>query len=729
MDDADDDGLRRRSLLGALAGTGTAALAGCPAGGGDDATPTSGTDATPTETPSADEARRLAERFAPTFAFDAAEQWFPTDPRPYTRERDGETVVDGFAAFDGYTAAFAETGDPPAPTVFYHVVEYAESPLAVVQFWYYSAFDQFTTNFHWHDWEVLHVFVDTDADEPQLFVASSHSSRVPNNEFIDPDLDRAPRILSELGSHSSALSLNDRPNSFQRLPLADLPADITNRAIGVLESLADLPAAYGLPRDEGLRLPYVVPELDGAPIYDHERLPAVDRETLVPETLTIRSFDALSNPPSELPARETGTVFGYAGRSNADADVAYDLVPTSDLEHIGAFTGPQLSFEFAVPEFAEDAVASHISTAGTPWTQDRYADPAADITEPAHRAALSDRYDAVDPPGPINDVIATVSEVVQSPDAPDGAGVTTTETTVEAIALLRSDPVAAPTFRGVSMFRGVESGSHRLTVNAPGLAPHDESVEVGSGGESGDSADVTASATPTATGDATRTATLAGVGGEVPLVAAADAAKLEVNADGADAELTDLAVDDDFGGRLYEAPLDGPDAVYVHRVGAYTTEVRDVDGAVGAFRVNPTEAAPVRIDRPRTGKASLASFVASVTNEAADRLASLGDGNDDVDDIAEDVLGAAGKTSTLGGLLRAMEAVSGAAERAAERAETGDRQGTDRALEALASNLQRVVERFDGLRDTLPEREAASADRRFRQAQRRTNQAIAAEKL
>jgi hypothetical protein len=722
--------IRRRSLLGALAGTGTAALAGCPASGGD-ATPTA--DAPATETPSDDRAGRLAERFAPTFAFDAAERWFPTDPRPYASERDGATVVDGFDAFDGYTAAFAESGAPPAPTVFYHVVEYAESPLAVVQFWYYSAFDQFTTNFHWHDWEVLHVFVDTDSGDPQLLVASSHSPRVPNNEFLDPDPDRAPRILSELGSHSSALSLNDRQNSFQRLPLDDLPADITNRAVGVIESLAELPAAYGLPRDEGLRLPYVVPELDGAPIYDHERLPAVDREALVPEALTIRSFDALSNPPSDLPARETGTVFGYAGRSDADVDVTYDLVPTTELDDIADFTGPQLSFEFAVPEFAEDAVASHITTAGTPWTQDRYADPAADITEPAHRAALSDRYDAVDPPAPINDVIATVSEVIQSPDAPDGAGVTTTETTVEAIALLRSDPVAAPTFRGVSLFRGVESGSHRLTINAPGLAPHDEPVEVGSGG-SGTDADVTASATPSGTGDPTRTATLAGVEGEVPLVASGDATKLEVNADGVEAELTDLAVDDDFGGRLYEATVDGPDAVYVHRAGAYTTEVRDTDGAVGAFRVNPAEAASVRIDRPRTGKASLASFVASVTSETADRLASLGGGDDDSDrddaaDAAEDALGAAGKTSTLGGLLRAMEAVSGAAERAAERAAAGDRQGTDRALEALASNLQRVVERFDGLRDTLPEREAAAADRRFRQAQRRTNQAIASEKL
>ncbi|GAB6860438.1 hypothetical protein [Haloplanus litoreus] len=740
MDDADSVDRRRRTLLAALAGVSTASLAGCPApdqGSEDGSTTPTDTPIQRTTTPDDETARRLAERFAPTFSFDSAERWLPTDPRPYATEREGETVVDGFDALNDYTRAFAEAGEPPDPTVFYHVVEYEASPLAAVQYWYYSAFDQFTTNFHWHDWEVLHVFVDTDSGEPQLFVASSHSTRVPNNEFLDPDPDRRPRILSELGSHSSALSLNDRQNSFQRLPLDDLPADITNQAIGLIESLAELPAAYGLPRDEGLRLPYVVPELDGAPIYEDERLPAVGRDALVPEALTVRSFDVLSEPPSDLPAREAGVVFEHAGRSTPaeDADVAYDLVPSNELEDIAAFTGPQLSFEFAVPEFAEDAIAGHITTAGTPWRQDRYADPTADITEPAHRAALADRYDAVAPPGPFNDVVATTSEVVQSAAAPDGEGVTTAETSIEAIALLRSDPVASPTFRGVAMLRGVESGEHRLAINGAGLAPHEEPVEVGDAGAATDP-DVTASATPTvtATDDGSRTATLAGVGGEIPLVPAGDATKLEVDADGVEDELTDLAVDDDFGGRLYEVPVDGPDAVYVHRDGAYTTEVRDADGAVGAFRVNPADTAPVRIDRPRTGTASLASFVGSITNETADRLSSLGrddtdDGDtDDTDDDTDDT-GGAGRTNSLGGLLRAMEAVSAAANRAAERAERGDRGGADQALDALESNLQRAIERFDGLRDTLPEREAAAADRRLGQAQRRTDQALSAEKL
>ena len=161
-----DPGLTRRRVLGTAAGAGTAALAGCPLF-------SPGADGTPTKL-DGERARRLATQFAPTVYFDRREQWFPTDPRPYTSQRDGETVVAGFDALDGYHDRF--TGStPPKPTVFYSAVTYEESPLAVVQFWFYSVFDQFTTNFHWHDWEVLLVFVDTDSDEPQLYVASSHS--------------------------------------------------------------------------------------------------------------------------------------------------------------------------------------------------------------------------------------------------------------------------------------------------------------------------------------------------------------------------------------------------------------------------------------------------------------------------------------------------------------------------------------------------------------------------
>ncbi|MFB6089945.1 MAG: hypothetical protein ABEJ97_02695, partial [Halobellus sp.] len=468
--------LSRRSLLGALASAGTASLAGCSfTRRGEDG-----------ETTAVDEdtARSLAERFAPTLYYDAAESWFPTDPRPYVTERDGKPIVDGFDALDGYHDRFADEGEPPNPTVFYNAVEYADSPLAVVQFWCYAAFDQFTTNFHWHDWEVLHVFVDTETGDPQLYVASSHSRKVPNNEFLDPDPDAGPRILSELGSHSSALSVDDEPDEFSRLPGADLIADITNSAIGTIEDIAELPLAYGLPRDEGLRLPYLVPEYEGAPVYDHERLPNVDRESLLPEELTVRSFESLASPPTGLPERATGTVLYPTDRDTETEgeEYAYDLVPTSDVEDIDAFTGPQLSFEFAVPEFAEDAVASHITTAGVPWKQRRYENPAADITDPNHRAALAERYDAIGDAAPVNTLISRVSEAVTTDDAPDGEGLTTRETTVESVALLESDPEAVPTFRGVAVVDDVPEGEHRFTVNGAGVAPHSERVVVGAEG-------------------------------------------------------------------------------------------------------------------------------------------------------------------------------------------------------------------------------------------------------
>ncbi len=203
----DRDAVSRRAVLQTVAGAGFASVAGCSAfeGGSDDAA----------STVEGERAEELARRFAPTLYFDQAEPWFPTDPRPYTSEQDGETVVDGFDAFDGYHERMTE-GEPPDPTAFYNVVEYENSSLAVVQFWFYSAFDQFTTNFHWHDWEVLHVFVDTGTGDPQLYVASSHSRKVPNNEFLDPDPEMVPRILSELGSHSSALSVNDARDRFTR---------------------------------------------------------------------------------------------------------------------------------------------------------------------------------------------------------------------------------------------------------------------------------------------------------------------------------------------------------------------------------------------------------------------------------------------------------------------------------------------------------------------------------
>ncbi|WP_299233041.1 hypothetical protein [Natronomonas sp.] len=697
MSDENHSSIDRRAYLASVAGAGAASLAGCSLFD-------TGSDGE-VSTVEDDRARELAERFAPTLYFDEHERWFPTDPRPYESERDGETVVDGFDALEGYVGQ-GGADDPPAPTGFYNVVEYAESPLTVVQFWFYSAFDQFTANFHWHDWELLQVFVDTDTEEPQLHVASSHSRKVPNNEFLDPERTR-PRILSELGSHSSGLSVNDDAEHFQRLPLDGSVADITNSVIDGIDAVAAVPLAYGLPRDEGFGLPYAVPELDGAPFYEDDRLPSVDASNLIPEELTVRSLEELRSPP-ELSTRETGYRFDYRDAQAEGTDVPYDLRPSSDLEHIDDFVGPQLSFEFSVPAFAENAVASHITTAGVPWMDPRYENPANDISEPVHRQALADRYDAIGEPSPVSQVVAGVTNAVSDEDAPEDEGVTTVPSPLEMFALLRSDPEAVPTFNGIAVLNGVPAGDHELTINGAGVAPHTETVTVAEG-----------------------EATAAGVEGEIPVVARENAVKMEIDPSEADSELRALAVEDDFAGRLYDAPLSGPEAVYVHGGGAYTTELRDENDEIGAFRVNPGDEGRVRVADPRTGKSPLAEYLADIVAETRDEIAALeGDGDsDDGDDDDNDRQGGGGRANSVTGLANALEAVAEAAQRAAEAADNGNRGRADRSLDNVIERLRRVRTRLDEARGSLPDGLARATGNRLEQADRRSDQAKNAEKL
>jgi hypothetical protein len=692
----EDPLIDRRTVLAGMAGGGVASLAGCSFFQREDDAETTTVDT--------DQARSLAEQFAPTLYFDRNEEWYPTDPRPYESEQDEGTVVDGFDALNGYVEN-GGSDDPPDPRAFYHVRQYEESSLAVVQYWFYSVFDQFATNFHWHDWELLQVFVDTETEEPQLIVASAHSRSVPNNEFLDPDPDRQPRLLVELGSHSSGLSVNGDAERFQRFPLDGDIADITNSVVDGLEDVVTIPLAYGLPRDEGLRLPYAVPELDGEPLTEHDRLPLVESSDLISEELTISSFDDLRSPPTDLPERETSNVFAFERQEGEDVDLTYDLVPTAELEHIEEFTGPQLSFEFRIPDFAEDLIAGHITTTGVPWKSTRYDNPAADISGRRHRQALSDRYDAIGEPSPFNQVIAKVTNAVSSDDAPDGEGLTISDSPLEMFALLQSEPEAVPTFQGVAVLQDVPEGEHTLTINGAGVEPHSETVTVSGENET----------------------TVAGVDGEIPVVARENATKLEVDPSEADSELTALAVEDDFAGRLYDAPLSGPDAVYVHRGGAFTTELRDSDDELGAVRVNPSDEERVRIDNPRTGKESLATYLADLAEETSAQVAAVSDSDDDDDDGTGRDSG--GQQNAVQGLATALGAVADAARNAAEAAQAGNRGNADQRLEAVATRLERVETRLSEARGSLPEPVANANDRRLEQARRRTEQARAAEKL
>ena len=602
------DDRRRRALvfggLAALAGTGAAAWYAArddpaPPDGPDEAEESDGGESNADGGDErADEGAvvpALVRRYAPDLYFGALEKWYPTDPRHYVAETAAGSVVDGFAALDGYSAAFRETGAPPTPTVFYNVVEAAPG-VDALQYWLYFAFDQFTVNFHWHDWELLQVFVDRETGEPLLLSASAHSRASPNNEFLDPGIPEGarPGILSEVGSHSSASEVNGLVPTFERLPTTDLLSDVTNDALDVSAAVR-APFAYGLPRDEGARLPFVLPELDGAPLHEHPSL-SIDRTDLIDERVTVGSWRGLPTPPEDVPLREPGLAIAHPD-SDLDADATYALEPLAPLsDDIDDFVGPQLSFDFAVPGFVEDAVASHITSVGVPWEQDRFADPLDDVTDPAHRR----RIDGAEPEGLANRVVGRVRQLrAGAAGALDGvadgaadavtgvAGVSLFPLSTElAVRLASEDPSATVTRGGVFEYLRVEPGPHLLVANGPGVAPvasrfaHDGGlVRVG--------------------GD-----------GELAVVATEDAGWIRGDAREADG-VERVRIVEDYAGVVYEGEPVETDrfAVAVHREGRYTVEVVDREGTRGAYRVTPDsfddDGDAVR-RRVATGKAALA---------------------------------------------------------------------------------------------------------------------------
>jgi hypothetical protein len=497
-------------------------------------------------------------------------------------------------------------------------------------------------------------------------------------------------VVAEVGSHSSALGVNASPRTFQRFPSEDTFADITNRAIDVAESVASVPAAYGLPRDEGLALPYAVPELDGDPIYEHERLPNVEQEHLVPEDLTVGSFTELSTPPADLPRREQGLSFGPTG---VETDATYDLVPMQETAHITDYTGPQLSFEFAVPQFAEDAVSGHITSVGRPQDQPRYRNPLDDVTDPRHRSALAEQFDGVETGGPVSQVVGVLREATAgAAGAPEGGGISLSEPTTEQVALLESDPTAIPTTNGIVLATGVEAGEHRLTVNGPGVAPYTQRLRH----------------------ESEETQTRVGVEGEVTVVPNEDAVKVQADARETPAGVANLQVADDFAGTVYDAlpAQDDTFGVYVHRSGAYTAEITDRDGDVGAFRVNPgPDDDTVTIENPTTGKLAMTRYLVDYLSESLAEAESYSD-RDDTDE--EDV----------DSLVAELEKAVTAARRARDAAGADDATAADERLAEVGDRVDAIAAAVRERRDELSPEVLALLGRRIERARKRVREAI-----
>lgn len=608
----------------------------------------------------------VVRRYAPDLYFGALEKWFPTDPRPYVVPREGQQVVDGFTALDAYTAEYGRTGSPPAPMVFYNVVEAAPG-IDAIQYWMYSVFDQFTVNFHWHDWELLQVFVDSETETPLLLSASAHARTVPNNEFLDPDLsgNRRPGLLAEVGSHSSASELNARTPTFERFPGNDWTADVTNDTIEIVDTLTT-PFAYGLPRDEGARLPFVMPELDGHALSDHPGLD-VDATAFIDKTATVTNWQGLPAPPTDIPLRQPGLVLTHAD-SLTTGNATYELASMAAVrDAVDDFVGPQLSFEFTIPDFLEDLAASHLTSVGIPWTQARYTDPLADVTSPKHRQAI----DGTAPSGLSDRVVGRFRHVQTGTEGAldavaDGAkdalgslaAVSLFSPVVElAVRLASPDPTATVTRNGVFTYLHVERGDHLLVANGPGYAP--------------------VAARFTHEGGTYR----AGTRGNLSVVANEDAAW--IRGDGRPTNgISHVRVTEEYAGPIYDdrPPGDNRFAIAVHADGTYTVDVRDADGVAGSFPLSSKDFddGEFVIRGIETGKYSVTrTLVADI-----ETLRSLGRRFADRDDAQ-------------GQYLERLSLALDEAEVALAHAERGD---TDSANDRLVRTVDRLIQSFDALR-------------------------------
>lgn len=407
-----------------------------------------------------------------------------------------------------------------------------------------------------------------------------------------------------------------------------------------------------------------MPELDGQPLGEHPDL-SVDREDFIDERVTVGWWNGLPRPPANIPVREPGLVL-TSPESRTDGDVTYALEPIARVrEAIGDFVGPQLSFDFAVPGFVEDRLASNITSVGIPWEQSRFSDPLADVTDPKHRRSIAGDV----PSGLADRVVGRVRQLGAgaegtlervSDDArsalSDQISVSLFGVAIEAAVRLASpDPVATVTRGGVFGLLRVERGDHLLVVNGPGYAPVAERFDHDGG------------------------LVRAGAGGELTIVASEDTATIRGDGRTADG-IERVRVIEDYAGTVYDGRPVEPDRykIPVHRAGTCTVAVIDGNGRRGAYRVTPADFGDTD-DTVRetvvTGKASLARSLAAFLRNLRDLAGNLAD-----------------EDGARGQVLELLSTAQAAVEDAVAAVEEGAAERSNDRLRAAVGDFQRVQE-------------------------------------
>lgn len=636
--------------------------------------------------------RQLAETYAPKFGYDSTEPWYPTNPLNYTVERDGETVVDGITALNDYTREFKDSGIPPEPTVFYNVVgcEDSDKPLEehqliAVQYWRYYVFDQFL-NFHWHDSEKFHVFIDTETMEPVIYVANAHLNWCPNNEFLDEnsEIDSTLGILSELGAHASALDINNQDTTFERFSFSSgSKSDVTNG--GDPEQLTDLYwmqfslndinkdslrlPSYGLPRDENYGIDelfgqtdYQTPYLDGKPIYEDSRLPHVEEADIITGIHSKREHDVWFTP----------------NETDNNSATVYNLRPLDDVEKVvDDFVGPGLEY------FNRTLENPFANTIAIPWESRWYDDPVEVIYDITHRKWVRENYD-IGVETNFNRLLTAVQQLSNSVEGRlreeyeesrkdlEELGerfeevVTTTRDSItnRVIAAINSpETIPAPSSLGFIAANDISSGEHHLSILSRDHASYSEWFEVGEGG-----------------------LYAAGADGNLLVTPETSAVKLTTHSD---AHTVDhISITEDFAGDIYESrvPNEEKFETNIHSEGRYTLEITDQEGQTGVHRIAPDgNDGEIAIDGLETGSEPSINFLIQYLDETID--------------ITETVIESNGSGNSQNNSKRSLtskfESAINSLERALSKYQAGKERQAEKQLKAAKNGLNSAANQLE----------------------------------